>query len=445
MSKIIFLMLCGFINLNAYAADVTTNPEQVIKSCVDDQTYAVIHVNLDKVNIEAYVKKAAAIVNKHARPEIAKNLEDGLKAFQSQAQMQLDELKKVGGKDFFVVFSMYDFPFPFFAVPVHSSEAQDELYRNVQKIAQGFNEGELELYATDGLILVGMKQTIARLKTISPVQSETLVRGFQACGDSTVQIVLFPSSDQRRILSEMLPKIPLDSGTINFTTVSRDLDWAALGFNGPPSTSLNFTIQSQNSEGADNLLKFIKNVYALAAQSVQAQEFKPQLDQILKVLTPEKRENQLVLKVEPETANSIIDNLIAPSIFKVRAVATRAACASHLKQIGVALILYANDYDDKYPPNLEILTTKAELLPKILVCPATMSKDSYIYRATDLSVSDVPYLVLVYDKKGNHEGGRNVLFLDGHVEWASEDRFQEFIKKDNEYRREKGYKEKSAE
>jgi prepilin-type processing-associated H-X9-DG protein len=30
----------------------------------------------------------------------------------------------------------------------------------------------------------------------------------------------------------------------------------------------------------------------------------------------------------------------------------------------------------------------------------------------------------VYDKPGNHDGGRNVLFLDGHVQWLTEEEFQ---------------------
>jgi prepilin-type processing-associated H-X9-DG protein len=47
-------------------------------------------------------------------------------------------------------------------------------------------------------------------------------------------------------------------------------------------------------------------------------------------------------------------------------------------------------------------------------------------------------MITVYDKMGNHSDGRNVLFLDGHVEWVEEERFKELIKRDNDYRREKG-------
>ena len=451
-SLIVFVMLCCFVSLNVFAASASKEPAQILKPCVDDKTFAVLHLDIGKLNLNSYVEMISALVSKQARPDIAENVQNELKNFQIQAGTQLNDLTKLGVNDIYVVFSMYDFPYFFVAIPIPSGDneadlnQQVQLYQQIEKITkESFSEAGIELYASDGLILAGLPQTIARLKTISPVQSVALAKSLQACGDATVQAALFPTSDQRRIFSEMLSQVPIDSGTINLATVSRDLQWAALGFNGPPSLSLNVTIRSQNSDGADNLLTFIKNVYALAAQSPQAQEFKPQLDQLLKLLTPEKQENQLILKVEPKTANSIIDDIIAPSLLKARETATRIMCAKNLSGIGKALLIYANDYSDHFPPNLEILTSTAELTSKILVCASTMQKDSYIYCGTGLTTSDEPSMIMVFDKKGNHEGGRNVLFMDSHVEWVPEERFLELVNKDNKYRREKGHPEIPAE
>ena len=124
---------------------------------------------------------------------------------------------------------------------------------------------------------------------------------------------------------------------------------------------------------------------------------------------------------------------------QAHAVATRYACGTNLSGIGKALLIYANDYNDQFPPDLETLIHKAEMPPRGLICPANGLKESYIYRGATLTTSDTPWMITVYEKLSNHGDGRNVLFLDSHVEWVSEERFQELIKRDNEYRREKGF------
>ncbi len=328
MNKISFLILCCLFSSNNFAADVSQRTEQVLRPCIDDQTYAVIHVNLEKLNLDACIDKVLEIVNQQAEPETAKNIGDDLKNFQTIAGAQLKELIQVGGKDFFIVFSMYDFPYFFAAIPIPPNSNQIQLYQQIQDIAKkDFDDDDFEFYSTGGLILAGLKPTIARLKTISPFQSELVAKSFQACGDTTVQAVLFPSSDQHRILSETLPKIPFGSGIIDLTILGKDLQWAALGFNTPPYLTLDVTIQSENSEGAEHLLAFIKNFYKLVGESPKVQEIRPQISQLLKIMTPQKKENQLLLQVDSKTAYSIVNDCIAPSFLKIRDMTTQIVCA----------------------------------------------------------------------------------------------------------------------
>lgn len=99
-------------------------------------------------------------------------------------------------------------------------------------------------------------------------------------------------------------------------------------------------------------------------------------------------------------------------------------CVSNLKNIGLALAIYANDHEDKYPPTLEDLL--AGYLPnaEALQCPSDSSDErSYLY-VPGLSVAHEPTAIVMFERKGNHAGGRNVLFGDGHVEWMSEEAFQ---------------------
>lgn len=440
MKRIILITLYCTIGLNTFTAVASTGMEQMIRPCIDDQTFAVVHLNIEKLDLDTLVDRVLELVGKYSEPDIAKHLQDNLKNFQFQAGANLNDLLKAGGRDIFIVFSMYDFPYFFVAVPVHSANDKAGLSRQIRKIVnEDFKAGNIELHTTNQLILAGLKRTIERLKTSSPAWPEALSAGFQACANKTVNVVLFPSSDQHRIMVEMLPQIPSESGNITLTTLGTDLQWAALGFDGPPSISLNVTIQSPNAERADRLLTLINNLYALAGQNSEAREFIPKLDQILERLRPRRQGRRLLLNIDSGIANSIIDDFVAPVLMKANAKATRIMCRQDLSNIGKALLIYSNYHNDQFPPDLETLISKAEMPAKGLMCPATMLKDSYIYRGASITTSDTPWMIMVYDKQNNHDGGRNVLFMDTHVEWVPEERFQELIKKDNDYRREKGF------
>lgn len=441
VNRILLLMFCYFVGLTTFATGASTGLAQVLGPCIDDQTFAVARLDITKLDLDAFFDKFLSLVS--TDPNIAKHVQDDRRDFQSQVGAQLNDLQKAGGKDIFVVFSVYDFPYFFVAIPIHSAGNRTELHQQVQKIVKEyFNIKDIEIHASDRLILVGLKQTITRVKTATRIRSRALEAGFQACANKTAQVVLFPSSDQRRILAEMLPQIPpSESGNIKFTTLGKDLQWAALGLDGPPSISLNLTIQSANAEGADRMLTFVNNLYSLAGHYNEAQPLIPELDQLLKSLTPRKHGKRLLLQIDSTTADSIISDILAPSLLNARAQARRYACATNLSGIGKALLIYANDYNDQFPPDLETLISKAEMPAKGLVCPGAglKDKDPYIYRGASITTSDAPWMIMAYDKTGNHGDGRNVLFLDTHVEWVSEERFQKLIKKDNDYRREKGF------
>ncbi len=436
---VLMTTLCLAVNLPGFAANSSPNLEQVLRPCIDDQTFAVIHLDLAKLDLDAFVNQALGLVNGNVGPNAAKQIQADFKNFRTEAGARLNGLLEAGGKDIFVVFSMYDFPYFFVAVPVPSGSNSTKLRQQVQKMTEDFNVGDIEIHVTNRLILAGLKRTVTRLKTVSPGRSQALAEGFQTCADKTAQVVIFPSSDQRRILVEMLPPVPAESGKIQWTALSGDLQWAALGLDGPPSISLSLTIQSASADGADRMLTLVKGLYALAEQHNKAQPLISELDQLLERLTPRKQGRRLLLQIDSAAADSLIDDIVAPSLAKVRTHVRRMTCETNMSGIGKAILIYSNDYNDELPPDLETLIHTAEMTPRGLICPATGLRESYVYRGAGLTTSAIPMMVTVYEKAGNHgEDGRNVLFLDSHVEWVTEERFQEFIKKDNEYRRKKG-------
>jgi competence protein ComGC len=98
-------------------------------------------------------------------------------------------------------------------------------------------------------------------------------------------------------------------------------------------------------------------------------------------------------------------------------------CQSNLKTIGLALYMYANSNDGRFPPSVKTLYEEKYLSDKaIMDCPfrkktGTIDDPDYVYVA-GLSLKSSKNQPMVFDKDSNHSGsGRNVLFLNGDVLW----------------------------
>jgi len=243
----------------------------------------------------------------------------------------------------------------------------------------------------------------------------------------------------------MLPQIPLGSGSIPAGRLVDTLEWAALDLQAPPQTSLNVTTHSPNETGAQQLNTGIQEVYVLIKQMPQVRDTIPGIDALFRHLTPTQQGRQLALKVDETTTEAIMKEALAALLVSIRRKTTQFACGTNVSGLGKAILIYANDHEDKLPLKLEDLR-EVEMTEKGMICPAVKTRDSYVYRGKGLNTSHSPDMIVLYDKKENHEGTghRNVLFLDSHVEWVPEERFQELIRQDNAYRRKKGLPELPA-
>jgi prepilin-type processing-associated H-X9-DG protein len=102
---------------------------------------------------------------------------------------------------------------------------------------------------------------------------------------------------------------------------------------------------------------------------------------------------------------------------------------SHLKQIGLALVSYAEEHQGNLPADLE--QTKLYLGGSEALNSPRKPKDfdgpSYIYVAGQTTKMD-SHNVVAYENPGFCTDRINVLFLDGHVEAMKPQAFRDVLK-----------------
>ena len=115
----------------------------------------------------------------------------------------------------------------------------------------------------------------------------------------------------------------------------------------------------------------------------------------------------------------------------------RVACANNLKQIGLAVHVYAGDHDNLFPDKLRQVTQYVGSQPQLFVCSESGNEPESIETVdewtdygyvSELTTTSAPNSILAYCHPKNHKGqGGNVLFADGHVEWfnSQKDRLDE--------------------
>ncbi|HEY1686166.1 MAG TPA: hypothetical protein VGG19_15475 [Tepidisphaeraceae bacterium] len=144
------------------------------------------------------------------------------------------------------------------------------------------------------------------------------------------------------------------------------------------------------------------------------------------------------MTVSPIGTTALMTSILLPSLNRSRETANRIKCGSNMRQIGQAILLYSNEHNGKFPPDLGTLVLTEEISPRVFLCPSAsshlpagfstmsaedqavwVSKNSdYIYLGKGMNSSVNPDLIVLYEKDANHRrDGMNILFADGHVDF----------------------------
>jgi hypothetical protein len=321
---------------------------------LDEQTVAVLHVDLSRVNSENLVDEAA---------RLGLIPTDAVKEAKESAGRLLQTFTRAGGKDFYFIISLADLPAPAFLVvplaPGADVQALTALINKLEVVPPGPR-------ARLGRVLfAGSKATFERLKTLKPVPCPELAPALAAAGDSIAQGVLLPPPHAHRAVEELLPVLPPQLGGGPSAPLVRGVKWAAVGVELPPRLSVKLVIQSPDHPAAAALKERLTDLLKALGKLKEVRDVLPDFDKLAALVTPEVEQDRLSISMDGRKAAPILAALVA----RAREQAKRAQEMNNLRQILLAMHNYdslnnsfpaAANFDRNGKP---LLSWRVHLLP----------------------------------------------------------------------------------
>lgn len=356
---------------SAHAADSPSAAAhaKTVAPFLDGQSYIVVRVDLSKVNatvVRTYLSKVLPI------PQSLSDIEQAKKIDQVIAAMREEKARQI-----LVIFNLANIRSePAVIVPVgkggnHHTVAALMFSQNAagptsRKSAREFGakvRGSFEICTRLGEgVFCGSQRLLDRLRKQKPVARPNLVKAFQAAGDNAAQVVLLPGADHRRVIAEMLPKLPEEVGGGSGTDLVDEIQWVALGVALPPKLSARLTVQSKNPASAKSLhRRALAGLTMLSRIAKSRKEIFP-VDKIITILTPKLAGSRLTISVDAagEKFAKLVAMLAVP-IGQARAAAQRSSSKNNLKQLGVAMHNFHETFSG-FPPNASYSPKEKKLL-----------------------------------------------------------------------------------
>lgn len=419
----------------------TEDVARLLAPCIADDTLAVVSIDASRIDVDAIAKMVIDTASSTMDASQAQQLKDIVQRLGQTWRQRLTQFSAAGGERLYVVCNLSDL---LLVVPVTIRLNESAM----KSWMDGLGSRSLAYARKDGLLIGAPAWAMERRKAQPALRRTELGQAAAKGTNAAVEFYLIPSADSRRVLEAILPTMLGPAFNLRDGALVQGLQWATISLDPPPAGTLQMHIESADAASAAAIRDVVAAALTHLSEIPALKRTYPKLDTAVAMLTPQVVANTARVSLDRTQFQRLAADFLTPGLFAMHQSILRLQCGTTLSDMGKAMLIYANDYEDKWPPSLETLVEKAEYPRSGLLCPAMRHRpdyESYVYRGVDTGGCWVePMIILVHDRAGNHEGGRNVLFVDSHVEWVTENRFQELVRQDNELRRKRGFAEKPA-
>jgi hypothetical protein len=338
---------------------------QMLAPIVDEQTLLVVHVSLANLEPAQALDQLAMLIKLSQRDQRAM-------ASEGERWIRLArDLRQTGARDLFLVLSINDLPKTEFlmAVPIAAGVDQAAVEK-LLTVEPHYGEVGISGRQVGELLVFARPLAQRNLQALRPVSRPEFAAAFTAVEKSTLQVLLLPSADTRRVIEEILPTLPAEIGGGASRVLARGITWAALAVDLPPKKlDARLVIQAASADAATELKSELAQILQSLAKLPAMQQMLPQFNELAREFQPTVAGDQLILEQASMTA---LAKLLTPPVEAGRIQAARARSMNNLKQIMLGMFNYldADKVKSAFPPRAlyskegkPLLSWRVQLLP----------------------------------------------------------------------------------
>jgi hypothetical protein len=362
---------CTLVTSDAALRAQTT--ADAIAPFLDDATVAVVRVDLERVDPAALAKFVQSAAS---RPEATERFAAYLATLRTQ-------LRNLGATEVFAVYSLHDLvgQSPYLLIPagdaaaatrvaawLFSGDPNGPTSETLDRPAAGA-PSPFEVSAPIGTMAVGgSRKAWMRIREGEGPARPTLKPALAASADAAISLTVAPTADQRRVIAEMLPRLPDDVGALSGADVASGVQWLAVAID-PASQGLAVTIESADEAAAQRLAGGLPKLAAAVADLVLPADRKESV-----ALQPRAvgRRVTLTLRGAGEPRLPLVEVLVDVLI----RVGNRYDATRALQQIALALHKF-HDTWQSFPPPASYDGDKPLLSWRVHVLPYLNENDLY--------------------------------------------------------------------
>ena len=202
------------------------------------------------------------------------------------------------------------------------------------------------------------------------------------------------------------------SGTRNDTPIPTSIN-AKMDF----ADGLMFNINYKNEQEVNQVSEFWTNLVKNLSRQIALDYPNATLKFINEMSQTDVNTKGATVEIHCKTDLEGEAQLIGAPLYFAQKKARAISCISNLKQLALAVLIFASDHSDTLPSPKELEKCLAESkLEKATFCPENREQYVYYGKAVKTSAYRQPSKVILFVCKTEHKKGYlNVCFLDGHV------------------------------